>query len=122
MLYDNAILNVFCSRLTIVSWLQNHLLPCPFKYITGIDCPGCGFQRAIVALLQGDMGKSWTLYPPAIPLLLFFIYGFADKKFKLDNRHNAVKKTLYMLVDTFIEVSYGYKIWHVYLAHYNILS
>ncbi|WP_461533747.1 DUF2752 domain-containing protein [Sinomicrobium sp.] len=53
-------------------WLQHHLLPCPLKWLTGFDCPGCGFQRSLMALLQGDMEKSWELYPATIPLLLLF--------------------------------------------------
>ena len=26
---------------------------CPFKLVTGLQCPGCGIQRALHALLQG---------------------------------------------------------------------
>lgn len=30
------------------------LMPkCPFKILTGLSCPGCGFQRAMHALLHG---------------------------------------------------------------------
>jgi hypothetical protein len=28
---------------------------CPFHYLTGLDCPGCGSQRAIYALLHGNI-------------------------------------------------------------------
>ena len=32
------------------------LLPrCPFKAATGLDCPGCGAQRALHAALHGDL-------------------------------------------------------------------
>lgn len=27
---------------------------CPFRALTGFDCPGCGSQRALHALLHGD--------------------------------------------------------------------
>lgn len=27
---------------------------CPFKLLTGLDCPGCGGQRAVHAFLHGD--------------------------------------------------------------------
>jgi hypothetical protein len=118
MLLDIIPSQIFCSRLVFVNWLQNHLLPCPFKYLTGIDCPGCGFQRSVLALLQGDMHKSFTLYPPAIPLLLFFAYGLADKYFKLDNSKNVVKKTLFMVTGSIVLVSYGIKLWGLY-SHYK---
>lgn len=29
--------------------------PCPSKWLTGYDCPGCGTQRALHAFLHGDM-------------------------------------------------------------------
>lgn len=27
---------------------------CPLKYLTGIDCPGCGLTRSVYSLLHGD--------------------------------------------------------------------
>lgn len=56
-----------CSHLVFIQWLQHHLLTCPFKYLTGIDCPGCGFQRSLIALVQGNFHQSLALYPPTIP-------------------------------------------------------
>jgi hypothetical protein len=111
-------LQIFCSRLLFINWLQNHLLPCPFKYLTGIDCPGCGFQRAVITLIQGDIHKSFTLYPPTIPLLIFFTYGIFDGYFKLDNQKNTLKKTMFMIVGTILLVSYSLKIWEIY-SHYK---
>ncbi|MFC3896088.1 DUF2752 domain-containing protein [Lentzea rhizosphaerae] len=33
-----------------------NLLPkCPFKWVTGLDCPGCGATRMVHALLHGDV-------------------------------------------------------------------
>jgi hypothetical protein len=31
---------------------------CPFKSLTGIDCPGCGATRAALALLDGDVLRA----------------------------------------------------------------
>ena len=111
-------IKIFCSQLSFIQWLQNHLIPCPFKYLTGVDCPGCGFQRSLVALFQGDIQKSLALYPPAIPLLLFFTYGIADAFFKLDTPKSTMKKTLFMIVGSLVLVSYGFKMWHFY-THYK---
>lgn len=32
---------------------------CPFKAATGYDCPGCGSQRAIHAILHGRIADAW---------------------------------------------------------------
>ncbi len=32
---------------------------CPFKVLTGLDCPGCGSQRAIHSLLHGEIVGAW---------------------------------------------------------------
>lgn len=35
------------------------LMPkCPLKMLTGLSCPGCGIQRAIHALLHGDVAGA----------------------------------------------------------------
>lgn len=31
---------------------------CPFHLLTGLECPGCGSQRAIHSLLNGDIGAA----------------------------------------------------------------
>ena len=41
---------------------------CPFKLITGLNCPGCGIQRAIHALLHGR-------FTEAIKYNYFLIYS-----------------------------------------------
>ncbi|MGM9476785.1 DUF2752 domain-containing protein [Pedobacter sp. GSP4] len=102
------IIFIFCSLINLVDWLQNHLIPCPFKALTGIDCPGCGFQRSFIALIQGDVSKSWSLYPPTIPLLFLFVsvgllYRFPVKYQK------TVFITLVMVVGNFIMFSYIHK-------------
>lgn len=32
---------------------------CVFKMLTGWDCPGCGTQRAVHALLHGRVAQAW---------------------------------------------------------------
>jgi len=113
-----ATIGIFCSQPAMAGWLQNHLLPCPFKYLTGLDCPGCGFQRSVIALVQGNFYKSFLLYPAAVPLILFFMYGLADNRFKLDTARHTIKKTLFVLIGAVILFSYGIKMGRLY-EHYK---
>lgn len=43
---------------------------CPFRALTGIDCPGCGMSRALVSLLHGDLAGSLAWHPMLIPTLI----------------------------------------------------
>ncbi len=46
---------------------------CMFHEVTGLSCPGCGSQRALHALLHGDLPTAWgynALFILEIPLLL----------------------------------------------------
>jgi hypothetical protein len=47
-----------------------HLLPCPFHFITGIKCPGCGMTHACIALGRGDIETAWNYNPFSVVLIL----------------------------------------------------
>jgi hypothetical protein len=42
---------------------------CPFRAITGLDCPGCGTGRALHRVLHGRIDEAFTLNPLATLLL-----------------------------------------------------
>ena len=43
--------------------------PCPFRWLTGLLCPGCGATRAVHQLLHGRVGAALALNP-LLPLYL----------------------------------------------------
>ena len=98
----------FCSHLTLVTWLQNHLLPCPFKYLTGFDCPGCGFQRSFIALLQGRFNDSLRYYPATIPLILYIVINLFGNKLHIA-RHTIYKKYAFLILVAIVTGSYVIK-------------
>ena len=52
------------------------LLPCPLYQLTGWQCPFCGVQRGIIALMHGEVAEWWN-YNPVVwcltPYFLLFI-------------------------------------------------
>lgn len=92
-----------------VHWLSDHMLPCPIRSIFNADCPGCGFQRSVIALLQGDITKSLVLYPAAIPILLLFLLGIIHLKFKL-KKGNVIIQYSYIFISIIIAVNFLFKI------------
>lgn len=52
-----------CAALLLywVNPIGTLLMPrCPFKVLTGFDCPGCGFLRATHAALHGRLAEAWA--------------------------------------------------------------
>jgi hypothetical protein len=58
---------------------HSFFLPCPFNYMTGYQCPGCGSQRAIHQLLHGNVGAAFNLNPLLIVSLPLILYGIGTK-------------------------------------------
>ncbi|WP_345234438.1 DUF2752 domain-containing protein [Olivibacter ginsenosidimutans] len=101
---------LWVSSQDIYHWLQHHLLPCPFKYITGIDCPGCGFQRALLLLFQGQWEASIRQYPPTIPLLFLGAF-FLLKRYVTFDHSEKIATILSCLVGGIIIAAYVQKMW-----------
>ena len=60
---------------------------CVTKNISGVDCPGCGSQRAFHELLHGNFIKAAKLNLTIYfftPLLLFLFLKTALKPFRID--------------------------------------
>ncbi|MFM7628019.1 MAG: DUF2752 domain-containing protein [Algoriphagus sp.] len=66
----------------MITWLESHLFKCSWLQMTGFDCPGCGFQRSIIALLKGDLMDSFHLFPALFPLIITFLILVLQIKFK----------------------------------------
>ncbi|MBI4411783.1 MAG: DUF2752 domain-containing protein [Deltaproteobacteria bacterium] len=49
---------------------------CGFKYLFGIDCPGCGLTRSFLAIARGDILDAFH-YNAAGPLIYLFLGGYA---------------------------------------------
>jgi hypothetical protein len=45
--------------------------PCPFRYATGLYCPGCGALRCTHSLLNGDLSRAMALHPLLVVSLPF---------------------------------------------------
>ena len=95
--------------LNITTWLEAHQLPCLFKAVTHIDCPGCGIQRSFILLIKGDVTSSFLMYPALIPVLLLFSFLILHVITKI--KHGAaILKFAYIFCAGIILVSYIYKL------------
>lgn len=55
----------------MLEWLESHQLSCIFRAVTGMICPGCGFQGSVLCLLRGDLLASFYSWPALLPFMAF---------------------------------------------------
>lgn len=44
---------------------------CALRFLTGLDCPGCGLLRSLVALVRGDLEASVVWHPMGVLVALW---------------------------------------------------
>ncbi|MGB7785993.1 MAG: DUF2752 domain-containing protein [Salinimicrobium sp.] len=54
--------------------MEEFMLPCLNKMLFGIECPGCGAQRALVMVFQGKFAAAFAMYPAIYSLLLLMLF------------------------------------------------
>ncbi|PXY43710.1 hypothetical protein DMB68_19190 [Flavobacterium hydrophilum] len=62
--------------------LEKYMLPCLSKTLFGVECLGCGFQRALFLLFKGNFFAAFKMYPAIYTTLIFLIFltlHFFDK-------------------------------------------
>ncbi|WP_415328464.1 DUF2752 domain-containing protein [Chryseobacterium sp. MMS23-Vi53] len=94
--------------------IEDFMLPCPIKKLFGIECFGCGTQRAIVMVFEGRFGDAFHMFPAVYTLLLFFatvFLNFVDKK----RNYGNLLIVLAGLNAVIMVVSYFYK--HYFMNH-----
>ncbi len=77
--------------LNIISWLDAHQLPCLIKTVFKVECPTCGIQRSMIALLKGDFMNSIKLYPALFPVLIFLFMVVFNNRIKFVNMQKFIK-------------------------------
>lgn len=89
--------------------LEDYMVTCTNKKIFGVECIGCGAQRATAFLIKGDFTNAFNVFPAiyAIVLLVLFVGFNLFVKFKYDFQ---IKLVLLYFTAVAAVVSYGIKI------------
>lgn len=75
----------------MIHWFEDHLMTCPYKALTGFDCPGCGMQRSFIELLKGNFIDSLHLYPALLPTIFTLLFTASHLVFKFRNGPVIIK-------------------------------
>jgi len=97
----------------IIQWLENHSLPCFYKKYLGIECPGCGMQRAFIELLKGNFIESLKTYPPLIPTILMIVLLIFQLIFKF-KKGVFYLKIIFIFTAILIVINFIYKILFIH--------
>ncbi|MGB1041797.1 MAG: DUF2752 domain-containing protein [Tenacibaculum sp.] len=86
--------------------LDDYMLPCLNKKLFGINCMGCGFQRALSLLLHGNFVAAFKMYPAIYPLIALILFILLNLKFKFKNAQKTIRNlaiiTIVFIVGNFI--------------------
>ncbi len=64
----------------------SHVILCPFKYLTGFECPGCGMTRAFISISQlkfYDALKYNFISYPLIFSMVIYLTRYKDRFYAL---------------------------------------
>ncbi len=87
---------------------EDYMLPCMNKSLFGVDCMGCGTQRALFFLAKGEFKQAFYMFPAiytTIVLFLFLGLSFIDKS----RNYHKIIVSLAIINAVIMVISYFYK-------------
>ena len=69
------LLSLYAVIIALAFYLK---LPCIWRFLFKVPCPGCGMTRAVYSVLCGDMAAAFSLHPMVFSLPLLFLYFLFD--------------------------------------------
>lgn len=83
---------------------------CPFKTLTGLECPGCGSQRAIYHALHGNFAESFRLNLLFFPAIVYGGIGLITERM-LPSYWPVIQKKFYGLAAAYIALALIVLFW-----------
>ena len=64
------------------------MLPCLTKKFLGLECFGCGIQRSVALIFEGEFLEAFYMYPAIYALIMFFGFVLINlfENFKYANK------------------------------------
>ncbi|MDK2772686.1 MAG: DUF2752 domain-containing protein [Flavobacterium haoranii] len=91
--------------------MEEYMLPCMSKKLFGVECLGCGTQRALILLLKGEFVEAFKMYPPIYTLVILFLFLFLHI---VDKSRNYTRIVISLAIINLIIMilSYAYKMYN----------
>ena len=72
-----------------IHFLERNMGTCSWKEL-GVECVGCGTQRALILVLKGEFIAAFKMYPPIYTIIIMVVFLILHIKFRFKNGHNIV--------------------------------
>lgn len=93
--------------------IEKYMIPCINKQLFGLDCLGCGTQRAFLLILNGEFTAAFKMFPAIYTTLLLFLFI----AFHIIDKSRAYHKIIIGLAITnaiIMIIAYIYKLTNAY--------
>lgn len=102
--------NLFFIKMQFITLIffkiDEYMLPCFSKKIFGIDCPGCGIQRSVSLIFQGEFVAAFKMYPAIYSLLLLLGFLLIDNFYKIKFSNKIIitltSTTVFLILTNYI--------------------
>jgi len=86
---------------------------CPFRQATGLQCPGCGSQRAVHHLLNAEIKEAFVLNPLLVISIPYLIAGFFFEILPLNKNGLIARKFLFgtKAIIVILIIVIGFAVW-----------
>lgn len=88
---------------------EDYMLPCLSKQLFDLECFGCGLQRSVYLLFQGEFVEAFKMYPAIYPLIVLFFFIGINMFFKFKLSTKIINILAIVTIATII-ISYFIKI------------
>ena len=82
--------------------MEEYMLPCFNKKLFGVDCMGCGLQRALALIFEGEFGAAFNMYPAIYSLIPLFLFIGINIFFKFKHSNKIIGSLAIITVVTII--------------------
>lgn len=93
----------------LINSFEDYMLPCLSKQLFDLECFGCGLQRSVYLLFQGEFIDAFKMYPAIYPLIVLALFLILNFFYKI-KYSEKIKITLVVLSIATIIINYLIKI------------
>ena len=81
---------------------EDYMIPCLNKKLFGFECLGCGLQRAVSLLIDGEFYDAFKMYPAIYTLIPLFILIGINFFYKFKNANRIINVLAIVSVITIV--------------------